>query len=602
MQSIEMTNIPKKRNIIKNLDKNINNIFKSISGNNYKYQKQYKNVENKLNKIYKNKINLNPSQQNYNTLKISQDTDFIENYIDFLDNLYVKIDSINPNEIYIKTKKQSFNNIYRVINSQLDHRPNITTEFTNFGSISNVYKKLYNFKKYINPIENNYEERYKQLFKKLYEKDMKLKQEKIFSILDEIKNNVQKMKEYNKSIKDLYKKLNFSENSQISKNIDNFLKTTVKDLNNMKESLNKKPERKESAKNNQETKSVNIIELEDLQNKKKELLEKIRLQVKNIREKQIEQLFNIIDNVFNEKITWANYSKDLMATKFVNLSFFSRAIGSLTPSEKAHGLGNLLMGSLEKLLSESFIQYINDKDVKKLLDIFYKNQGNSSSKPYILQKNQISEINNLFEVFKLKFSSNPIIIQDKLYKIIQQAYDTSTLKDTVTIGFSGIGRYDAIKNFLDKIKISLGKIGVSYQLTNPKYNTLRTGKVNNNIKGYSNGHITSLSDSSRLKIILQLLIQVGFLLKEDIEYELTKSKLSETEETYLVNVQSAFQNIEDTILTYSMQKNSIRNIFSTVTSARIPNIYYALIKGRKPFENGRSLNISKTNQDIYFTD
>lgn len=597
-----MTNIPKKRNIIKNLDKNINNIFKSISGNNYKYQKQYKNVENKLNKIYKNKINLNPSQQNYNTLKISQDTDFIENYIDFLDNLYVKIDSINPNEIYIKTKKQSFNNIYRVINSQLDHRPNITTEFTNFGSISNVYKKLYNFKKYINPIENNYEERYKQLFKKLYEKDMKLKQEKIFSILDEIKNNVQKMKEYNKSIKDLYKKLNFSENSQISKNIDNFLKTTVKDLNNMKESLNKKPERKESAKNNQETKSVNIIELEDLQNKKKELLEKIRLQVKNIREKQIEQLFNIIDNVFNEKITWANYSKDLMATKFVNLSFFSRAIGSLTPSEKAHGLGNLLMGSLEKLLSESFIQYINDKDVKKLLDIFYKNQGNSSSKPYILQKNQISEINNLFEVFKLKFSSNPIIIQDKLYKIIQQAYDTSTLKDTVTIGFSGIGRYDAIKNFLDKIKISLGKIGVSYQLTNPKYNTLRTGKVNNNIKGYSNGHITSLSDSSRLKIILQLLIQVGFLLKEDIEYELTKSKLSETEETYLVNVQSAFQNIEDTILTYSMQKNSIRNIFSTVTSARIPNIYYALIKGRKPFENGRSLNISKTNQDIYFTD
>jgi hypothetical protein len=431
---------------------------------------------------------------------------------------------------------------------------------------------------------------------------MKLKQEKIFSILDEIKNNVQKMKEYNKSIKDLYKKLNFSENSQISKNIDNFLKTTVKDLNNMKTSLNTKPERKESAKNNQETKSVNIIELEDLQNKKKELLEKIRLQVKNIREKQIEQLFNIIDNVFKEKITWTNYSKDLMATKLINLSFFSRAIGSLTPSEKAHGLGNLLIQSLEKILSESFIQYINDENVKKLLNIFLTNFKTNSKKTYRLQQNQISEINNLFEIFKLKFSSNPIIIQDRLYKIIQQAYNTSALKDTVTIGFSGIGRYDAIKDFLDKIKISLNKMGVSYQLTNQKYNILSTGKVSNNLKGYSNGPITSLSDSSRLKIILQLLIQVGFLLKEDIKYELTKSKLSETAETYLVNVQIAFQNIEDTILTYSMQKNSIRNIFSTVTSARIPNIYYALIEGREPFKNGRSLNISKTNQDIYFSD
>jgi hypothetical protein len=83
MESIEMTNIPKKRILIKNLDKNINNILKSILENNYKYQKQYKNIENKLNEIYRNKINLNPSQQNYNTLKILQDTDFIENYIVF---------------------------------------------------------------------------------------------------------------------------------------------------------------------------------------------------------------------------------------------------------------------------------------------------------------------------------------------------------------------------------------------------------------------------------------------------------------------------------------------------------------------------------------
>lgn len=276
----------------------------------------------------------------------------------------------------------------------------------------------------------------------------------------------------------------------------------------MKTLLNKKPERKESAKNNQETKSVNIIELEDLENKKKELLEKIRLQVKDIREKQIEQLFNIIDNVFNEKITWANYSKDLMATKLVNLSFFSRAIGSLTPSEKAHGLGNLLMGSLEKLLSESFIQYINDENVNKLLDIFSKNLKTNSKKTYRLEESQISEINNLFEIFKLKFSSNPIIIQDRLYKIIQKAYDTSKLKETVSIGFSGIGRYDAIKDFLDKIKISLDKMGISYQLTNQKYSILSTDKVNNNLKGYSEGSITSLSDSSRLKIILQLLIQV----------------------------------------------------------------------------------------------
>lgn len=39
---------------------------------------------------------------------------------------------------------------------------------------------------------------------------MKIKQEKIFEILDEIKNDLQKIRKYNKSIKDLYKLINSS--------------------------------------------------------------------------------------------------------------------------------------------------------------------------------------------------------------------------------------------------------------------------------------------------------------------------------------------------------------------------------------------------------